>query len=62
MKRRPKKLALTKETLRQLAGGYVKPIGAGDCVSIQSGETNCWCSDSCNGCSGALEVGGIWQR
>lgn len=49
MKRR--KLTLTRETLRQLSNGDLqKQVGArfAENQSIQSGETYCWCTDTCN--------------
>jgi hypothetical protein len=53
MKRRQKKLALNKETLRRLSADDLRRAGGAADYSIQGGETCCWCTDTCN-CSNAI--------
>ena len=56
MKKRIQKLVLHRETLRHLESPEMKrALGMGAVVktgeenpSIQSGETYCWCTDSCD--------------
>jgi len=50
MKRRQKKLALNKETLRRLSADDLRRAGGAADYSIQGGETCCWCTDTCQGC------------
>ncbi len=51
MKRHSKTLKLKKETLRRLGDETLRGIGGGE--SIQSGETYCWCTDTCD-CGGTI--------
>ena len=43
-----KKLSLRRETLRWLQAGDLSWARGRDEISIQSGETHCWCTDSCD--------------
>jgi hypothetical protein len=52
MKRQAPKLQLRRETLHSLSSlspSQLRPV-AGGSPSIQSGETNCWCSETCDCC------------
>jgi hypothetical protein len=59
MKKNATKLTLHRETLRHLvtpelrnvAGGAFAALREDDSQSIQSGETFCWCSKTCNCCA-----------
>jgi hypothetical protein len=59
MKKRNPKLALYRETLRQLVVPELRGAAGGfraqeaDSQSIQSGETHCWCSKTCDCCEAA---------
>ena len=58
MRKRIEKLTLHRETLRQLnateirgaRGGAVRIVEETN-PSIQSGETYCWCKDTCDNCT-----------
>jgi hypothetical protein len=64
MKKRTAKLTLYRETLRHLvtpelreAAGGLRAIQAQDTSqSIQSGETYCWCSKTCDCCEAATQA------
>lgn len=49
MKRRQKKLTLTRETLQELDARALRHLNGAAGQSIQSGETYCWCTDGCGG-------------
>lgn len=48
MYKRSSKLALNRETLRRLDAGDLSWARGRDEISFQSGETHCWCTDSCD--------------
>lgn len=48
MKRQSGKLGLSRETIRRLDTGDLAWARGADEISIQSGETHCWCTDSCD--------------
>jgi hypothetical protein len=62
MKKRSAKLTLYRETLRHLVTPELRDaVGAFRAVednsqSIQSGETYCWCSKTCNCCETATQA------
>jgi natural product precursor len=45
MQKKTKKLTLNRETLRSFDDRQLRFAGGGQ--SIQSGETYCWCTDTC---------------
>ncbi len=58
MRKRIEKLTLHRETLRHLnaaeiqgARGGALQIATEDNPSYQSGETYCWCTDTCQNCT-----------
>ena len=63
MKKRSAKLTLYRETLRHLVtpelrdavGGALRAVDDTS-QSIQSGETYCWCSKTCDCCETATQV------
>ena len=62
MKKRAAKLTLYRETLRHLvtpelrdAVGGLRAVEANS-QSIQSGETHCWCSRTCDCCETATQA------
>jgi hypothetical protein len=63
MKKRNAKLALYRETLRQLVTPDLRAAARGgframedNSQSIQSGETYCWCSKTCDCCETATQA------
>lgn len=62
MKKRAAKLTLYRETLRHLATPELRDAAGGlravedTSQSIQSGETYCWCSKTCNCCETATQA------
>jgi len=63
MKKRNPKLTLYRETLRQLVVPELREAARGgfraveaDSQSIQSGETHCWCSRTCDCCETATQA------
>jgi hypothetical protein len=63
MKKRATKLTLHRETLRHLVTPQLREaIGGGararvdTSQSIQSGETYCWCTDTCKCCETATQA------
>jgi hypothetical protein len=61
MRKNTPKLSLSRETLHRLESlervraGAAAALRADDNPSYQSGETYCWCTDTCN-CSGGCPV------
>src|SRR5262245_47159654 len=47
MRKQGRKLNLRRETLYWLQAGDLSWVRGRDEISIQSGETHCWCTDSC---------------
>ena len=62
MKKRAAKLTLYRETLRHLVTPELRDAAGGfraiedTSQSIQSGETYCWCSKTCNCCETATQA------
>jgi hypothetical protein len=62
MKKRAAKLTLYRETLRHLVTPELRDAAGGlramedTSQSIQSGETYCWCSETCNCCEAATQA------
>jgi hypothetical protein len=62
MKKRAAKLTLYRETLRHLVTPELRDAVGGfraaedNSQSIQSGETYCWCSETCNCCETATQA------
>ena len=62
MKKRAAKLTLYRETLRHLVTPELRDAVGGlramedTSQSIQSGETYCWCSKTCNCCETATQA------
>ena len=62
MKKRSAKLTLYRETLRRLVTPELRDAVGGlravddTSQSIQSGETYCWCSKTCDCCETATQV------
>ena len=62
MKKRAAKLTLYRETLRHLVTPELRNAAGGvraaedTSQSIQSGETYCWCSETCNCCEAATQA------
>jgi len=64
MKKNASKLTLHRETLRHLvspalrnvAGGAFAALQQDASQSIQSGETYCWCTQTCNCCETATQA------
>jgi hypothetical protein len=62
MKKRANKLTLHRETLRHLVNPELRDAVGGlrlaedNSQSIQSGETYCWCSKTCNCCETATQL------
>lgn len=63
MKKRSTKLTLYRETLRHLvmpelreAAGGMRAVAQETSQSIQSGETHCWCSKTCDCCEAATQA------
>jgi hypothetical protein len=63
MKKRSAKLTLYRETLRHLVTPELRNAEDGAyrameevTQSIQSGETHCWCSKTCDCCEAATQV------
>lgn len=58
MRKRIEKLTLHRETLRHLSSAEIQGVRGGalqvakeENPSIQSGETYCWCTDTCYNCT-----------
>ncbi|HVR97373.1 MAG TPA: hypothetical protein VMW27_12210 [Thermoanaerobaculia bacterium] len=62
MKKRNPKLTLYRETLRHLVTPELRDAAGGframedTSQSIQSGETYCWCTKTCNCCETAVKA------
>lgn len=62
MKKRTAKLTLYRETLRHLVTPELREAAGGlravedTSQSIQSGETYCWCTQTCDCCETATQV------
>jgi len=61
MKKKHAKLTLHRETLRHLGNPELRNAAAGLAAedasqSIQSGETFCWCSKTCNCCASETQA------
>jgi hypothetical protein len=63
MKKRATKLTLHRETLRHLVNPELRDAVGGalrrvedNSQSIQSGETYCWCTQTCNCCETATQL------
>lgn len=61
MKKRAAKLTIYRETLRHLVTPELRNAAGGlralaDSQSIQSGETHCWCSKTCDCCEAATQI------